>query len=515
MISIVWKRQSLLVGAAVVAVTVTACATTSSNNATSAGASTLRVVQETQVQSLDPNIDSTRTSERIGDEILQAPTQFVWTGKKLVLRSNLAESWTQTSPTTWRFTLKPGVKFTDGEPLNSQAIVSTLADYRLNPSGGSTFVFSGISIKAVSSQVFTVTTNVRNDGALPAQMSYFYVYPPKYFKKMGWKDFGNAPVGTGPYMLSQWKKGISITLKANPHYWGPEPSIKTLVFTFVADPATRLDELQTGQVDIAADLPPSFASRLKTMSNVKDVSTESTTRIFLAFGTTTKPANSLLVREAIEYAINPSAIISSLFNGSAYPFKGIFLPSELGYDSGFAGYAYNPAKAKKLLAEAGYPHGLTIPLDYTIGAQPEDQEVAEAIQGQLQQVGIKSVMNGGPISTQAPKWIVPNSPGLHLLSFNPEYPDSSFLFIAYFANGSAWHNLSSDNTLTSLATEALETTNQSERGKLYEQAQQYAIDSQALWVPLYAEQDIYGVAKNVKWSARPDELYDFQDASIG
>lgn len=515
MVSRAGMQQKFLVGAAVLTVAAAACTTTQGHSATAAGGTTLRVVQETQVQSLDPNVDSFRTSERIGDEILQAPTQFVYSGSQLVLRPNLAESWTQTSPTTWRFTLRPGIKFTDGEPLNSQAIVSTLASYRLRPQGGNTFVFSNVTISAVNSQIFTVTTKVANDGALPAQMSYFYVYPPKYFKQMGPNNFGNAPVGTGPYMLSQWKKGVSITLKANPHYWGPEPSIKTLVFTFVADPATRLAELATGQVDMAADLPPAFAGRLKATPNAKAVTLQGMTRIFLAFGTTTSPANSLLVRKAIEYAINPSAIIKSIFNGHAYAFHGIFVPGELGYNPGFKGYSYNPAEAKKLLAQAGHPNGLTIPLDYTIGSQPNDQEVAEAIQGQLQQVGITSVMNGGPGQLVTAKWLQPDSPGLHLLNYNPVYPEASFLFVAYFATGSAWQNLASDSSLTQMAAQALGTTNQSKRNAIYEQAQNYAIASQALWVPLYTQQDIYGVAKNVNWSARPDELFAFQNASIG
>lgn len=478
------------------------------------GNSVLRVVQASEVQSLDPNTESKRTSVRIADEILEAPTKYEWDGSKLVLKPGLAQSWAQTSPTTWRFKLRPGVTFTNGEPLTAEAVAKTLDAYRQNKAGGNTTVFSDIEIKAVDDLTFDVTTKVANYGALPAKMSYFVVYPPKYFAEKGATGFGNAPIGTGPYQLDKWQKGVVIRLTANQKYWGGVPKIGTLEFSTVGDPASRIAQLQTGQVDVAADVPPAMVQRAEGLSGVKVAAVQSQTRVFLAFGTGTAPTDNPLVRKAISHAIDTDTIIKNLFGGRAYPFHGLFVSGELGYQAQFAGNGYDPELAKKLLAEAGYANGLTIDFHYTIGATVLDEQVAEAVAAQLKDVGITAKMDGGPFQVVAKKWRQPGSSGIHLLSFNPVYNDSGFLFQAYFTTNSAWSALATDPKLDQLATAAAGTVDEAARSDAYTQAQQLAITDQAYWAPLYALQENYAITDKLAWKPRPDALFAFETATL-
>lgn len=494
--------------------TTTTAAGGSGSAAPAAGGSVLRVVQASEVQSLDPNTESKRTSVRIADEILEAPTKYEWDGSKLVLKPGLAQSWEQTSPTTWRFKLRSGVTFTNGEPLTAEAVAKTLDAYRQNKAGGNTTVFSDVEIKAVDDLTFDVTTKIANYGALPAKMSYFVVYPPKYFAEKGATGFGNAPIGTGPYQLDKWQKGVVIRLTANQKYWGGAPKIGALEFSTVGDPASRIAQLQTGQVDVAADVPPAMVSRAEGLSGVKVAAVQSQTRVFLAFGTGTAPTDNPLVRKAISHAIDTDTIIKNLFNGRAYPFHGLFVSGELGYSQQFTGNTYDPALAKKLLAEAGYPDGLKIDFHYTIGATVLDEQVAEAVAAQLKEVGITSTMDGGPFQVVAKKWRQPGSSGVHLLSFNPVYNDSGFLFQAYFTKASAWSALATDPELDKLADTAAGTVDAAARTAAYTQAQQLAITDQAYWAPLYALQENYAITDKLSWQPRPDALFAFETASL-
>ncbi|MEV7907870.1 ABC transporter substrate-binding protein, partial [Streptomyces anulatus] len=269
------------------------------------------------------------------------------------------------------------------------------------------------------------------------------------------------------------------------------------------------------KADVAADLPPSLVERAAGLPGARVASVQSQTRVFLAFGNGAAPTDKPLVRKAISHAIDPDSIIKNLFQDRAYPFHGLFVPGELGYDEAFSGNRYDPALAKKLLAEAGFADGLTIPLKYTIGATVLDQQVAEAVAGQLKAVGVTATMDGGPFQVVAKKWRQPGSAGIHLLSFNPVYNDAGFLFQAYFTTGSAWQALAADAKLDKLAADGAGTTEAAERTAAYAKAQRLAITEQAYWSPMYTLQDNYAVSKKITWRPRPDAMFGFEHAGLG
>ena len=490
-----------------------ACASNGGASGGGSGSSTITIAQASSVDSMEPDVEPARSSLRIDEEILEAATHYVSHNGIPVVEPDLAQSWRQLSPTVWQFRLRPGVKFTDGEPLTASDFKFALDTYRANKDAGA-FVFSNVQITVVSPLVFDVTTSTKNFGALPAAMTFLFPFPPKYFQRVGKTGFGNAPVGTGPYMLKNFLHGSSITLVANPGYWGPKPSIRTLIFRFVADDATRVDMLQAGEANVVADLPPALAQRVQGLSSARLESIESQRRIFFFFNNNVKPTSSVLVRQAMNYAVNTQSIIKNLFLGHAYPLKGIFIPGELGYDPSFQGYPYDPAKARQLLAKAGYPHGLTVKLYYTIDATVLDQQTAQAVAGMLQQVGIHAQMIGGTENAQEAVYDPGHMEGMGEWSYGPIYGDSYFLTnVASFSSSALYGGYSQDATTNQLTAVAVATTSTSQRQARYEQVQDYVIAKKADWIPLYALQDLYGVSKCVHWSPRADQNYAFETAT--
>jgi len=479
-----------------------------------AARTSLTIAQSASVDAMLPDVEPARNSLRIDEEVLGAATRYVADKQGFpVIVPDLASSWKQISAKVWQFHIRPNVKFTDGEPVTANVFKFSLDTYRANKAAGA-FVFTNIELSVVNPRTFNVTTKTANFGALPAEMTFLFAYPPKYYTQKGKTGFGNAAVGTGPYMVKSFQHGIGITLVANPNYWGKKPAIQTLNFKFVPDDATRVGLLQTGQADIVSDLPPALANRVSSLSNAKAESIESQRRIFFFFNNNVAPTSNVLVRRAINYAIDKQSIITNLFNNHAYALHGIFIPGELGYNPSFKGYGYDQAKAKALLKQAGFGNGLSVKLYYTVNSTPLDKQTAQAVAGMLQQVGIHSQLLAGTEQSQEAVYDPGHMEGMGLWSYGPIYNDSYFLTnVASFSSSALYGSYSKDAKTDALTAAAVATTKPAARQKLYEKVQDYVINTKADWAPLYALQDIYGVNKCVNWSPRADQNYGFEVAT--
>ncbi|WP_156096812.1 ABC transporter substrate-binding protein [Amycolatopsis jejuensis] len=507
------KRIAVLAITAVLAAAAVACG--GGPAASGRSKDSLVVVQQAAVQSLNNNIASQRSSSRITGEIMEAAVRITYRGATPVLEPGLAESWQQVDAKTWRFKVRPGVKFSNGEPLTAEAFAKSLDYYRQDPAGKVTIVLANLSIKAVDQMTFEVHTSTPDLGSLPAQLTWMLVFPPAYRGGMTDAQFGNAPIGTGPYKLATWQKGVAIDLEANPDYWGQKPVVKRITIKSVPDAATRVGMIETGAADVVADVTPELAPRVQGIKDVKLEFAKSDSRAFLVLKTNQPPTDDLRVRQAINYAIDRKAIITTLFKGYADPLTGLFVEGESGFDPNFAGYSYDPAKAKALLAEAGKT-GIAIDLNYTIGTSVLDKEVAEALQGQLQAVGFKVNMKGGPFATLQPKWRDPaKSSGIYAMTFSPVYGDSSFLLNrAYFHPESVYGVWGTDKELTGLADQAVAKTDPAVRQQLYAQAQDRAIAQEAMWAPILVLKQGYALRADLDWNPPADSRFYFETAKF-
>jgi len=503
--------------AAAMMVGATAC-TSAAPEGPSSTKDSIVVVQQADIASLSTNIASQRTASRVAGEINESATRIAFNGNESSLEPALAESWKQIDAHTWQFKVRPDVKFTNGEKLTAETFKTTLAQHRENAAGKVTFIMQNVEIQIVDEMTFNAITEEENLGSLPVQMTWMSVMPTDYRGSMTEAEFGDNPIGTGPYTLKAWKKGISVELQANEDYWRGAPKIKSVTIQTVPDPATRVGMLETGAADVITDVTPEMAARVEAITGTTLKWGASDSRSMLVLNTNTPPTDNVKVRQAINYAVDKKSLADALFTGHAIPLEGVFVEGELGYDANYKGYKYDQEKARKLLAEAGYPNGgVPIDLNYTIGTSPQDQKVGEALQAMLEEVGFTVTMKGGEFATLQPTWRKPGeSSGIYTMSFGPVYPDTSFLFNkAYFhpdaVYGTIWTK--TDDELTRISDEALTTADAKTRQKLYEKANKRVMD-QALWVPMFVFQNGFGMIDSLDWSPVPDNRFYFENASF-
>jgi peptide/nickel transport system substrate-binding protein len=318
-------------------------------------------------------------------------------------------------------------------------------------------------------------------------------------------------------MLDSWQKGVAITLKANPDYWGEKPKIQKIVYRTIADDMTRVAELQAGSADVVADLSPSLAPLVEALPDAEVKRIPSQRRVFFFLSAKHKPTDDVKVRQAVAHAIDRNAIVSSLLAQDAVPLKGVYLPGEIGYEASFEGIRYDPEKAKALLAEAGFPNGVTIDLHFTQDGSVMEPYVAQAVQAQLAAVGITANLDGAAQSIMIQKYGAGDSTGMSLANYAPMYADSSFLVSrAYFASKSRYGGYldADDKQLDEVGAAANLTTDAAFRQKTYAEIEKHVIVDQAYWVPLYQLVDSYGVSKKIDWDPRPDQNFDFGTALV-
>jgi len=446
---------------------------------------------------LDPQLADDGNERAVNDNIYE--TLIARDSKTMKLVPALAESWEQVDDTTWRFTLRKGVKFHNGEDWNAEA-----AAYSINRVIDPDFASEQISFyatitgaKVVDEYTVEVTTE-GPDPILPTRLYWMKMVPPKYASEDA-DTFAQKPVGTGPYKFVEWVKGDHITLEANTDYWGGAPSIKTVVIRPIPDEVTRLAALQAGEVDLVRGLLPEYVGEVP-----KAASTPGLEFPWLRFNTTKGLTADKRIRLAINYAIDKEALAESLYLGYAVPAQGQLLtPGHFGFNPNLKPYPYDPDKAKELLAEAGYA-GEEIEFVGEAGRWLKDKELIEAVAGQLRDVGLNIKVN----IVEWSAWLdllfagAEAAPPIQFSAHSNELLDADRTLTAiYHSEGSqsAYKNEEVDRLIDAGRTE----TDVAKREAMYHQALQIAYDEAAL-VPLLNLKDIYGLSERLQWEPRLD-----------
>ena len=302
---------------------------------------------------------------------------------------DLATSFKQTDPHDWRFTLKPNLKFPDGEPLNAAAVVFAVK-YVQDPKhaeNASTLLGPVTSVKAISPTVVQFHTS-QPDSVLPQGLSALAIVPPKAFTKEGAAKFFANPVATGAWKIAGFTPNEKVVLERNPGSLEGTPKAKQLVFTVIASDASRVSALQSGAVDMIDSVPTDQISTVKAAGDTVTSAIEPGPYMFDMYAKTGPLANQN-VREAINYAINRKLLISSILGGMGTVASQLPTSTVTGYCPSVSPYPYDPAKAKALIAAAHIPAGTTLTFDSSSGFLVDDTELAQAIEQELGQVGLK------------------------------------------------------------------------------------------------------------------------------
>ena len=343
---------------------------------------TLRFARNTDSEILDPvlnnaNADIWILTNLYSTLILPSPDD-----KELL--PELATKW-QVSPDgkSYTLTLRQGAKFSDGSPVTTDDVVWSLNRAR-NPNNGIwNFLLASIS-NVTAPDDHTILITLKNpDPSIPAALATFNsaIMPHKLFEAAkGANDtekannFALHPVTSGPFVLSSWQRGSKMVLKRNPYYFGTDsagrhlPYLNEVDLTIVPDDATRILQLQAGQIDATEFIPFSRVKELQADSNLAMDLFPSTQINYLQLNVmpklsdgTPNPLSNEKVRQALNYAISKNAIIKVVTHGLGSPMHSYMASSTPLYSPGAGpAYPYNPAKAKELLKEAGYDKGFTL-----------------------------------------------------------------------------------------------------------------------------------------------------------
>ena len=433
----------------------------------------------------------------------------------------LAENWENVDDTTWRFKLREGVTFHNGNPFTASDVVFTVekAKASIRPD----LVANIASITAIDDLTVEITTP-KPYAVLPNDLAELLILDEEYTTETGDEQMDLKPMGTGPYMLEEWIKEEKLVLKAFDDYWAGAPAIKTVTFRPITNPATRTAALLTGEVDVIQDLAVRDVDRVKGEDGFEVITRPSLLNVVLAMDTREQsptiegknPMTDQRVREAIARAVDVDAINQIVMNGLATPSDQYVPASHLGHVDGMnfrEMYPVDIEKAKALMAEAGYPDGFTMTLDATNNRYVNDAQIAQALASMLAKINIELKLNIMPKSNFWSYIRVPTDNSSFIMSgWDVPSGDAGSMYGALFYSrdkkegyGQVNRGSYSNPDLDALLDKADATPDIAERDAILQEATKLLMADIPM-IPVHYEQDIYAVRKGVTLEPRVDKF---------
>ena len=432
------------------------------------------------------------------------------------------------APTTWEVKLRKGVTFHNGEPFDAESVKFSLE--RLAQGQGK---LRGASFFAPVDRVEAVdphTVRVHTKKPWPTfgvvlTFNQASMYPPKAYKDKDSAAISRQPIGTGPYRFVRWVKDEEIVLEANERYWRGAPKIKTVVFRPIPDDAVRVAALQNGEIDVAVNIPPHLASIIDKHPKVFLSTAPSIRTIQLMYythqmdkdhkptGPYGGPTADKRVRQAIAYALDVDEIIKGVLDGKAVRVPLMLTSMHFGFDPTLKPIKQDLDKAKKLLAEAGFPNGLELTLNAPQGRYVRDKEVAEAVGGQLGKAGIRTSVKTFEFVNYLNNMVYVHKAGpVWLIGWGTPTIDAETVYGPLFKSPGIfvnWHN----EEFNRMFEEAQTIMDEKKRLAQYHRINKLWIEEMPA-VPLYQQIDLYGASNRLNWKARPDERLKAYDMSL-
>lgn len=438
--------------------------------------------------------------------------------EKTSIEPALAESWEfSDDKLTWTFHLRKGVTFHDGTPLNAEAVKF---NYDRQKDEDNPYRFKGKfeywhgffkSVKSIEAKdEHTVVMTLKHpDATFLINLGIFTmgISSPTAIKKHG-EDYFKHPVGTGPYKFDKWRLNEKIVLQRNDNYWGEKAKIKMLIFKPVADNSVRLLGLELGNIHVLDGINPDDVERIQRNPDLNFITQPGLNVGFLSLNNLKPPFDNKKVRQAVHHAINKEALVKAFFAGGTLgeaatnPIpKFVF-----GYNDQIKGYTYDPAKAKALLAEAGFPNGFKAKLWAMPIARPympQPRQIATAIQANLKEVGIDTDI----VSYDWGTYLDKVSKGEHEMALGGWIGDNgdpdNFLYTLLDKHntdkekGASNYQFYRDERVSALLNEAQRVYDQKQRAELYKKSQEYIIQDSPM-VPLFHSTQMAATVKGVE-----------------
>jgi peptide/nickel transport system substrate-binding protein len=371
----------------------------------------------------------------------------------LGISADLAASYSSNAnATVWTFNLRHGVKFTDGEAFNAAAAIASLKEAVSTKSIFAAPLATVTSYSAPSPYQLVIKLSAPYAAFLDGLAEIAMVAPNTLSTAQ------KTPVGTGPFKFVSWTPNSQIVLARNDSYFGAKSAYKSLIFKPVTDPTVAMTDLDAGDVDIVANVPTSVTKQLNA-SQAKVVQPPTSNALeLIEFNSSGKLSNPL-VRQALAYALNKPAVNQIAYNGKGTLTWTPISPSSFAYQNE-AGYTYNLAKAKSLLAQAGESHlslSLIMPTGY-----PDAQQLGRVWQASLSQIGVTLNVDVLPLSSWLTKYVGVDY-DMSWNTFNASADPNSFFSIIMPGHKKDFHNAQFYSEIT----QGVSVTSQASRAAVY------------------------------------------------
>ena len=310
------------------------------------------------------------------------------------LEPALAVSWEATSDHTWKFKMRPGTVFSNGEPADAAAAKATI-DFLTQPESARYLIvreLRAVELAEVIDEETLFITTKYPDAILPKRLSLVMLVPPGAFADMSLDEFAQAPIGSGGFVLEDWgvRSGRSILLANRSSWRAPEQIDRVEVLAPLRDSIVRLQALRSGQVDITVNISVDEIEQAQAEGFIVSTTLGSTVQAIALpnVGNPDSPLQDVRVRQALNYAVNKELITGVILGGTTMPTGQGAIPSNFGYNPDIKPYPYDPERARALLTEAGYGDGFSLLAEVQVGGAPTDEAVYVQVAQDLARVGV-------------------------------------------------------------------------------------------------------------------------------
>ncbi|MGD8990967.1 MAG: ABC transporter substrate-binding protein [Desulfobacterales bacterium] len=434
----------------------------------------------------------------------------------------LAERWERLDQLSWKFYLRKGVKFHNGNPFTAADVKFSFE--RLSNPDVSEFINTGKSIAAVETPD-DYTVIIKTKEPIPwfaNNMHQVFIMDKESTESRDPGDVMVKPIGTGAYKLVEWVKGSYVRLEANADYWEGAPPIQKVEVRPIKESSTRFAALAAGQVDLMSGVPVELFDKIVKNPKLDVVSRPARRSIFLALNNKPgSPTADVRVRKAMYMAINEDEIIEKVMRGHAAPAAQIPDPPTIGYNGNIQRLKYDPVEAKKLLTEAGYENGFEIKLSGPNDRYVQDEKIAEAVAKYLAKVGIKVQLDVKPKSIFFPE-VTDGVLDFYLIGWFDGTFDMgrTYFKLAHTRDKESGHGTFngaafSDPDIDKLLQSTADIVNPQERAKVLQQLNKMAMVDKIAWIPLHYQEDLYAIqkGKGIKFQPRPDRWMVYKEIS--
>ena len=414
----------------------------------------------------------------------------------------VAAAWHYTDDKTLVFDLRSDIRFQDGTKLTPDDVAFSVQRI-INPAFKSPQLsqFDQIASADVTGPAQVTLHTKSAYPALLAQLVKLSIVPKAYVEKVGDQEFNLKPIGSGPYKLRSWQRGVSVTLDAMPDYWRGKPPFASVVFRAVPDVPTRMADLRAGRADLVRGLSPDDAQALKSERSVAVLSVPTVRVAYLFVNPSAGPTKDVHVRRAIAMAIDRDTLISALQQGYARPVAEVLTPANFGYSDAVPAWPFDPDVARKMIADAG-AKGATVQF---LTSPVYDRRLNEAVQQMLADVGlnVEIVMLDQPTYLKRRQGTPEDAGGLSQGRWSCACQDADGVIFPLFRSGSIWSKYSNPE-YDRLVDAARSTLDEGKRRDLYRQAFTILHDD-VPGIGLFQDVAIYGASPKLHWQPSSNE----------